>query len=228
MTTPTFTRPLGLLLLSATLLGPSFSLTNCAGISRQQQEGQNFQNCTFALQSIEQATLGGVDVTNVRSAADLSGADRARVLAAYGTGSLPLNMRVNLQVTNPNQDLAALNVLEYKVLVDGNEIATGATTQRIEVPGNRSAAVTLPISADARQVVANGGAEALGGFALGLADRNRQPTRVTIAVRPSVKFLGATIKSPNYVNVEKDVTARQLLNSRVTRRDSLGGAPTRP
>ena len=41
---------------------------------------------------------------------------------------------------------------------------------------------------------ANGGAEALGGFALGLADRNRQPTRLTIAVRPSVKFLGATFK----------------------------------
>ena len=217
-------RPLVLLNLSAALLGAGLTLTDCAGINRQKEEGQNFQNCTFALQSIEQATLGGVNVTNVRSAADLSPGDRARILAAYAAGSLPLDMRVNLQVTNPTADLAALNALDYKILVDGNEIATGATTQRIEVPGNSTATLTLPVTADARKVVANGGAEALGGFALGLADRSRQPTRVTIAVRPSVKFLGTTIKSPNYITIDKDVTARQLLNDRATRRDSLGGA----
>lgn len=207
---------------SVVLLGAGLALPGCAGISRQQQEGQNFKDCTFALQAIEQATLGGVDVTNVRSAADLSTADRARILAAYSTGALPLTMRVNLQVTNPNGELAALNALNYKVLVDGREVATGATTQRLEVPAHSTANVTLPITADARQVLANGGAQALGDFALGLADRNRQPTRVTFAVRPSVKFLGATIKSPNYFTIDKDVTARQLLNDRATRRDSLG------
>lgn len=224
--TTSFTRPQRLLAFSAALLSSGLALTDCAGLNRQQQQGQNFKDCTFALQAIEQATLGGVDVANVRSAADLSVADRARILAAYGTGALPLNMRVNLQVTNPNSELAALNAFDYKVLVDGNEIATGATTQRIEVPANSTAIATLPISADARKVVANGGAEALGGFALGLADRNRQPTRVTIAVRPSVKFLGATIKSPNYITINKDVTARQLLDDRAARRDSLG--PPRP
>ena len=227
MTLPFFARPLARLLLSASLLGAGLAFTNCAGVNRQKEEGQNFKNCTFALQSIEQATLGGVDVTNIRSAADLNPGDRARILAAFATGSLPLNMRVNLQVTNPNGELAALNALDYKVLVDGNEIAAGATTQRIEVPGNSTATVTLPVTADARQVVANGGAEALGGFALGLADRNRQPTRVTIAVRPSVKFLGTTIKNPDYITIGKDVTARQLLNDRATRRDSLNGT-TRP
>ena len=217
-------RTARLLGLATLLLGAILALTDCAGITRQKEEGQNFKNCEFKLQSIEQATLGGVDVTNIRSAADLSTGDKARILAAYATGSLPLNMRVNLQVTNPNAELAALNALDYKILVDGNEIATGATTERIEVPANSTTTVTLPIAADARKVVANGGAEALGGFALGLADRNRQPTRVTIAVRPSVKFLGSTIKSPNYITIDKDVTARQLLNERATRRDSLGGA----
>lgn len=224
----TLPRPLGRFLLRAALLGTTLTLTDCAGLNRQKEEGKNFQNCNFALQSIEQATLGGVDVTAVRSAADLSPADRARLLAAYATGSLPLNMRVNLQVTNPNSELAALNALDYKVLVDGSEITTGATSQRVEVPANSTTTVTLPITADARKVVANGGAEALGGFALGLADRNRQPTRVTIAVRPSVKILGATIKSPNYITIDKDVTARQLLNDRATRRDSLSPATTRP
>jgi len=214
-------RPLGFVL-SAALLGAALSLTNCAGVSRQKEEGQNFKNCEFKFQSIEQATLGGVDVTNVRSAADLSIGDRARILAAYGTGSLPLNMRVNLQVTNPNSSVAALNALDYKILLDGNEVATGATAQRIEVAPNGTAVASIPVNADVRKALANGGGEALGNFALGLADRNRQPTRVTIAIRPSVKFLGTTIKSPDYVTVDKDVTARQLLNDRATRRDSLG------
>ena len=212
--------------LAAALLGASLCLTNCAGVNRQKEEGANFKNCEFKLQSLEQATLGGVDVTAVRSAADLSPGDRARILAAYATGSLPLNMRVNLQVTNPNAELAALNALDYKILLDGNEVATGATTQRIEVPGNSTATVTLPVNADVRKAVAGGGGEALGNFALGLADRTRQPTRVTIALRPTVNFLGRAIKSADYITVDKDVTARQLLNGRTTGRDSLG--TTRP
>lgn len=213
--------------LSAALLGTGTTLTNCAGITRQKEEGQNFKNCTFALQAVEQATLGGVDVTSVRSPADLSPGDRARVLAAYAAGTLPLNLRMRLQVTNPNAALAALNALDYKILVDGREIATGATTERLEVPGNSTATVVLPVNADVRQAVAAGGLESVGNFALGLADRNRQPTRLSIAIRPTVKFLGATLKSPDYITVDKDVTARQLLNDRAARRDSAGPA-TRP
>ena len=73
-------------------------------------------------------------------------------------------------------------------------MATGTTTQRVEVASNSTALVTLPINADVRKAVANGGLASAGNFALGLADRSRQPTRVIIAVRPSVKFLGATFK----------------------------------
>ena len=205
----------------ATGLTTTLLLASCAGINRQVEEGKNFKDCTFALQSIQQATLGGVDVTGIRSAADLNGADRARILAAYATGSLPLQMQVNLQVTNPNNDLAALNALDYKVMVDGNEIANGATTQRIEVPANSTAVVTIPVNSDVHKFVSSGGLESVGNFALGLADRNRQPTRVTIAVRPSIKFLGATIKKPGYITIDKDVTARELLNNRANRADSL-------
>lgn len=157
----------------------------------------------------------------IRSAADLNGADRTRILAAYATGSLPLQMQVNLQVTNPNNDLVALNALDYKVMVDGSEIANGATTQRIEVPANSTAVVTVPVNSDVHKFVSGGGLESVGNFALGLADRNRQPTRVTIAVRPSIKFLGATIKKPGYITIDKDVTARELLNDRTNRADSL-------
>ena len=73
-------------------------------------------------------------------------------------------------------------------------MATGATTQRVEAASNSTALVTLPINANVRKAVANGGLASVGNFALGLADRSRQPTRVIIAVRPSVKFLGATFK----------------------------------
>ncbi len=115
--------------------------------------------------------------------------------------------------------------MDYKVLVDGSEIATGATTERIAVSAHSTATITLPINADARQALGNGGLGALGGFALGLADRDHQPTRVTIALRPSVKFLGATFKKADYVTVDKYVSARQLLRERVARRDSVGTAP---
>ena len=86
----------GALLIIALMAVLLFS--RCAGVNRQVEVGKSFKDCVFALESIEQATLGGVDVTNIRSASDLSGADHTRILTAYAAGSLPLNMQMDLQM----------------------------------------------------------------------------------------------------------------------------------
>lgn len=101
----------GALLIIALLAVLLFS--RCAGVNRHVEIGKNFKDCVFTLESIEQATLGSVDVTNICSASDLSGADHTRILTAYAAGSLLLN----LQVTNPNAGHAVIDTLNYKILL---------------------------------------------------------------------------------------------------------------
>lgn len=119
------------------------SLSQC-GIHEQVQQAKAFKKVDVRLASIDQATVGGVNVLNLRQAGDLGTAERALLVAAATAGNLPLRMRANLEFRNPNDETAALNEFDYLAYIDGKEVAKGHSTQRIEVPANGGVA-TAPV-----------------------------------------------------------------------------------
>ncbi|QKG56003.1 LEA type 2 family protein [Hymenobacter sp. BRD128] len=196
-------------------------LSQC-GIHEQVQQAKAFKNVDVRLASIDQATVGGVNVLNLRQAADLGTAERALLLAAYTSGNLPLRMRANLEFRNPNNETAALNEFDYIALIDGKEVAKGHTTQRIEVPAN-GGVTTAPIQVESnlRQVLGDQTGESLANFALGLTDRDRQPLRFTLKLKPTfITSSGRRISPPGYSTVEKEFTPAQALDA-VSRPDSV-------
>ncbi len=196
-------------------------LSQC-GIHEQVQQARAFKNVDVRLSSVDQATVGGVNVLNLRQTADLSTAGRALLLAAYTSGSLPLRMRVSLEFRNPNSETAALNEFDYIALIDNKEVAKGHTTQRIEVPAN-GGVTTAPvlIEGNLRQALGEQSGESLANFALGLTDRDRRPLRFTLKLKPTfITSSGRRISPPGYSMVEKEFTARQALDA-VSRPDSV-------
>jgi hypothetical protein len=196
-------------------------LSQC-GIHEQVQQAKAFKNVDVRLASIDQATVGGVNVLNLRQAADLGTAERALLLAAYTSGNLPLRMRVNLEFRNPNDETAALNEFDYIALIDGKEVAKGHNNQRIEVPAN-GGLTTAPIQVESnlRQALGEQSGESLANFALGLTDRDRQPLRFTFKLKPTfITSSGRRISPPGYSTVEKEFTPGQVLDA-VSRPDSV-------
>lgn len=200
-------------------------LSHC-GISEQVQQAKAFKDADIRLASIEQATVAGIDVAKIRQPGDLSTLDRARIAAAYAAGNLPLRMRVNLEIRNPNDETAALNELDYIALIDGKQVATGRTTERIEVAPNGGVAIApLTLESNLRETLGEQSGESVANFALGLADRDREPIRLTLRIRPTfITSSGRRITPAGYVNVDKQFTARQALDA-LDRRDSLNRRP---
>jgi hypothetical protein len=197
------------------------SLSQC-GISEQVQQAKAFKNVDVRLASIDQATIAGVNVLNTRQAPDLGTAERALLLAAATAGNVPLRLRANLEFRNPNSETAALNEFDYIALIDGKEVAKGRTSQRIEVPANGGVA-TAPVlvNSNLRDVLGEKTGESLADFALGLADRDKEPLRFTLKIKPTfITSSGKRISAPGYSKVEKEFTAYQALDA-ATRPDSL-------
>ncbi len=197
------------------------SLSQC-GIQEQVQQAKAFKNVDVRLASVDQATVAGVNVLNLRQAGDLGTAERALLAVAATAGNLPLRMRLNLEFRNPNSETAALNEFDYIALIDGKEVAKGHTNQRIEVPAN-GGLVTAPIlvESDLRKTLGQQSGESLANFALGLTDRDRQPLRFTLKLKPTfITSSGKRISPPGYTNVEKEFTATQALDA-VSRPDSV-------
>ncbi|RSK44737.1 LEA type 2 family protein [Hymenobacter perfusus] len=202
----------------------ALGLGSC-GISEQVQQAKAFKDTQIRLASVEQATVAGIDVTQIRRPGDLSTIDKARLATAYATGNLPLRMRVNLEIRNPNDETAALNELDYIALIDGKQVATGRSTERIEVAPNGTALAPVTLESNLREAVGEQSGEALADLVLGLADRDRQPVRLTMRIRPTfITSSGRRIAPAGYITVDKDFTANQVLDA-IDKRDSLKTRP---
>jgi len=198
-------------------------LSSC-GIGEQVQQAKAFKGAEFRLASVEQATLAGVDVTHLRNASDLSLINQARIATAYASGNLPLRLRVNLEVRNPNDEIAAVNAFDYIALLDGKQVATGRSMERIEVAPNSVAVAPIALESNLREVVGEQSGEALANLALGLGDQNSTSHRLTLRLKPTfVTSSGRSISAPGYVNVEKEFVGNDLLKA--VGRDSLTHRP---
>ncbi|MBO3270534.1 LEA type 2 family protein [Hymenobacter defluvii] len=208
---------LGLLLL--------LHFTGC-GISEQVQQAKAFENAQIRLASVQQATVAGIDIMQIRQLSDLSTVDKARLAAAYAAGNLPLRMLVNLEIRNPNAEMAALNELDYIALIDGKQVAKGRSTQRIEVaPNGGTTLAPITVESNLREALREESGEALADLVLGFADRDRQPVRLTMRVRPTfVTNNGRRITPAGYINLSKEFTASQLIDA-IEERDSLNTRP---
>ena len=200
-------------------------LSRC-GISEQVQQAKAFKDADIRLASVEQATVAGIDVLKVRQPGDISTLDKARLAAGYASGNLPLRMRLNLEIRNPNYEMAALNELDYIALIDGKQVATGRTTERIEVAPNGGVAIApLTLESNLREAMGEQSGESLINFALGLADRDQQPMRLTLRLRPTfITNSGRRIAPAGYINVDKEFKASDVINA-VDKRDSLNRRP---
>lgn len=200
-------------------------LSSC-GISEQVQQAKAFKGVDVRLVGVEQATLAGIDVTQVRKAGDLSTVQKAALLAGYASRNLPLRMRVNLEFRNPNDETAALNELDYIALLDGKQVATGRTTQRIEVaPSGGVTTAPVTLESNLRDAIGDQTDESLANFALGLADGDRQPVRLTLRLKPTfITNSGRRISPGGYVTVDKEFKATDLLDA-AARRDSVKSRP---
>ena len=188
-------------------------LSQC-GIQEQVQQAKAFKNVDVRLASIDQATVGGVNVLNLRQAADLGTAEKALLLAAYTSGNVPLRMRVNLEFRNPNDETAALNEFDYIALIDDKEVAKGHTNQRIEVPANGVTTAPIQVESNLREALGDQTGESLANFALGLGDRDRQPRRFTLKLKPTfITKSGRRISPPGYSKVEKEFTPAEAIDA---------------
>ncbi len=163
------------------------------------------------MSSVPQATLAGVNVQQIRSVSDLNLLQAGKITAAYAGGSLPLNMIINMDVRNPNPSNAALNNMEWILVIDGKEIVNGVVNERVSIAPNGGVS-TLPIriSADLRKIMAKNTPEENINLGMGLVGAGNQPSpKMTLKVKPSIMIGSATIRYPGYINVNTNFGAGQ-------------------
>ncbi|GAB2782042.1 hypothetical protein GCM10027275_27330 [Rhabdobacter roseus] len=188
-------------------------------VSKQVKEAKAFGDCKYRITTVDSIYLAGTDIRelrNIRSIRDFDPTKYPHLGLAFLRKNIPLDLRVNLDITNPTKTLAAINQLEYKVLLADSELFSGFLNRRIEVyPGTGSTRVPINLSTNAYELLNNDKTrdeflamvQALSGKA------DIKPTKLTIKVKPTLSLGDKQVNYPGYITFQEEITREMLLGA---------------
>jgi hypothetical protein len=189
------------------LFGTSF-IQGCT-VGKQASEIRQFSRCDFRLNSISNIRLAGVVMDDKSGYSDMTMPEMAQVTAALLSGKLLLTFDANLQARNPNDKLAAINRMEYIILVDGSEITRGELDRRIEIqPDGGIASFPVNVQLDVLKALSDKSGKAVTNLALNLSGSGGEPSRVSLKLKPTVMIGSGYIEYPGYITVRKEFSSR--------------------
>ena len=176
-------------------------ITSC-GIVRQSNEIKALSRCEFRIFSVEDVNLAGIRMDDHTTMNDFGFTDFTKLTTAMASGDLPLKFDVNLQIKNPNQAKAALNELEWILLIDDEEITRGDLRKRVEINAESTKKVPVKINLNLLEVLTGGSANALINFAMNLNGQSEKASKVTLKAKPTIYIAGKAVAYPGWIEID--------------------------
>lgn len=187
-------------------------LFNQCSVNQQISQAKALGNCRYTLASADSIYLAGVDVREFQKMEDLNLARFPRLAAGLLTRNVPLDARINLDITNPTGKLAGINQLEYKVLLTGQELFNGFLNQRIEVQPGGKTRVPIRLNTNAYNLISDAKTrDAFTQLVQNMSGKaGTQPSKLTIRIKPTLSLGNKSINYPGYITIDQEVTNKIL------------------
>lgn len=186
--------------LGRTLLLASFLfLPGCATLASVAALAQ----VRFALGSVNELRLAGVDLMAIRGYEDLAAVDALRLGTAVARGVLPLELTLDVEATNPEGNPEArLAALDWSLFLEGRETVGGRVADNLRLaPG-----ATTPVPVRARLDLLeffDGSARDLVNLAAGLAGVGGEPVALRLEALPTVETALGPVRYPRPLVLER-------------------------
>jgi len=172
-------------------------------VAQQLAGAYNMTQCKYDFNSISNLQLVGVNLQNATSLSSLNPIAAANLIAAFASSSksLPLDFTLNLNVKNPNTQVALLNGLSYILEIDGLQMTTGFLSEQLQIAPDQTVRLPIGMSFDLRKVMSGESLEAVKNLAFNFAGIGNKASNVTVKLQPSLLIGGQTMRTPGYIPV---------------------------
>lgn len=184
------------------ILFVGLSLASCDVLTQVAQMA-NFANCTFNFNNINQIQMLGVNLSKGMTKESLNVTQLFSLTNAIMNKSLPVSFNVNLNVSNPNTIAASMSKMDYILTLNGKQVISTSMNQAVNVPGNSSNVITIPITTDLFQLFSGESADAIVNLAFKLAGASSNPVNVGLKVKPYISINGQQLPYPDYITMNK-------------------------
>ena len=183
---------------AVTALFALLAVPSCSVVQQVATSYATMANCQYDYRSITGLSVAGINVSEGLSVAN---ALKMTALLSGKQTSIPLNLVLNLDVTNANQTEAMLNGMQYVLTIDDVEFTTGSLAQQFRVPAGGTGVMPLTVGFDLATLLSGASKDAatnaLKNF-IGIGDKK---SNVSLKIKPSFLVNGYTVTSPSYIPV---------------------------
>lgn len=174
------------------------TVSSCDTVRQAAGSAYNMVNCKYDYNSVSALSVAGINLSKGIQFTDIP---RVTSLLSGNASSVPLNMTLNLDVSNPNETRAAMSGLQYILSIDGIQFTTGSVDKPLSIEPGQKQMLPVQIGFDLAGMLRGESADAVMGIAknfLGIGDKKSE---VSLQVKPSFDVAGHKVTSPIYIPV---------------------------
>lgn len=157
----------------------------------------------YRYHSIDNIQLSGI---NVGDASTISLSKLASIATALAGGStmqsIPFNMNLNMDVTNPNTTAAFLDALDYAILINDMEFVEGKMDVPIRIEPGETKVVPIPVSVDLKSLMNRYSQQRVTSEISSFLGITPNKTTVSVKLWPKLTIGNTQLKSPAAIPVE--------------------------
>lgn len=182
------------------------------GVNKQTQQIKALEKCTYRIKSADNLSVAGADLKSLANNQNINLASLPGLALGLLRRDVPLRARLNMEITNPSGNLAAINQFEYKVLINKQELATGFVDQQVSVSPGQSVVVPVDVNVNVYQFISNAKVMSeISEFLRGGSGSAERKGLVTLKIRPSFMVGNTLVKYPGFISIDKEVSSKILL-----------------
>lgn len=187
------------------------SLGSC-GINKQAQQIKALEKCDYRITDATDITIAGTDVRKLMDGKSVNTLSIPGIALGMLRKDIPLRAKLNLEISNPTNNLAAINNFDYIVLINRQEVFNGSVNQSVNIGAGQTTLVPVQVNANIyRFLTDNKMLNDIGTFIGGATNGSEKKGLVTLKIRPSIKVAGGLVKYPGYITIDKEVSSKILL-----------------
>lgn len=176
------------------------------GLGSQKKELETLAQCTFTVHKINRFDVAGVSLTDWVAQKKGDFTQAPGLVFGFLQKSLPLEGQVEVKITNPTTEQAALQAFSYEILLEQVEIAKGKYEEPIKVAPSSDVLVPLTLHGDLYELIA-----AHQEVFLQLLQNDEAKATLTIKIKPSIMVAGQLVESPTFFSFNRELNRSMFL-----------------
>jgi hypothetical protein len=187
--------------ITALLISIIFFTSSC-DVLNQLGEVTRFAECEFTISDVQIINLGGIDISEYKTASDFGFTEMLILGQQLLKGELPSEISIKIKAVNNQTSKAAISGLQWQLLMKNEQYGSGKMNDYVEVLPSQSTVFPVVVNFDFLKLLQSESLQSIIDLALDIENKEKlKKLDILLKVKPYYKSGNSIKEYPGYLNI---------------------------